>query len=191
MKKKITCLFLIICLMCPWVLSSCEKKHSNRTRQDAEELAKSQFGVQKILAVGSGTTNNALCDELDIKSKSAYYVMGKIAEEEKFILVPYRFDETAFEIEWLFDFSFEQTMTALNEYIGYDVYEQVYSKFLANKDKIGYFVFELNEYIIYDRLKAILNPKAENVIIDCGLMVILEEKYFIVQSNGELAFFTL
>ena len=53
------------------------------------------------------------------------------------------------------------------------------------------FVFELNEYIIYDRLKAILNPKAENVIIDCGLMVILEEKYFIVQSNGELAFFTL
>ena len=191
MKKKITCLFLIICFMCPFFLSSCEKKYSNRTRQEAEEIAKNQFGVQKILAVGNGTINNAFCDGLDIKSKTAYYVIGEIAEEEKFILVPYRSDETAFEIEWLFDFSFEQTMTALNEYIGYDVYGQVYSKFLANKDKTGYFVFELNEYIIYDRLKAILKPKAENVIIDCGLMVILEEKYFIVQSNGELAFFTL
>ena len=159
---------------------SCSRVY-DRNCYHAIEAAMEDCGLEKVLSVGYSDGDNWLTRPYDKTDRYVFYIIGEINDEEVIVLVPSRSNKSAIRISWIFDYSFKEIIRAFENYVGYDFYSPTLGH------QIGY-DFVLVDLVADEYFKGILGLENYDLDVEMGIEF---NSCFIVQSNGELVFFTV
>lgn len=143
---------------------------------DAKRIAIEQFGMEEVWVVAAGATNSSF-NKLLIQEtyQFPYYVLGIKNKEELFIVVPHLKRYPAYEIEWVFDTSFQDIVKKLNEFA---------NETICTLDTYNKFIFIDNEELI----KA-CKEIPTYLSLDVNFILFFDYSYYIGQSNHEILIF--